>query len=260
VATDTKGRNLPLTSPRALVDLLLAALPPEDAPVRAVLVGAHWTVVCSRHCGLASTLQGNKPHGEPEVRAAGRLREKTALELASLTRSDRFLEASIGVAAINSLLDVDERQALLVNAGEVLIERAAGKRVALVGHFPFIPQLRRSAGQLWVIEQQPVPGEYPAGAAADLIPQADIVALTGSALINHTLDDLLGLCGCDAEVMVLGASTPLSPVLFERGVSILSGARVTEEAAVLRLAGEGATFRQMHGVRLLTLQRARSAS
>jgi hypothetical protein len=30
---------------------------------------------------------------------------------------------------------------------------------------------------------------------------------------------------------------------------------VTDEAAVLRLAAEGATFRQMRGVRLLTLQR-----
>jgi hypothetical protein len=55
--------------------------------------------------------------------------------------------------------------------------------------------------------------------------------------------------------MVLGASTPLSPVLFEHGADIVSGARVTDEAAVLRLAAEGATFRQMRGVRLLTMQR-----
>jgi len=258
--TSTQERNLALSLQGELVNHLLAALPEDDAPVRAVLVGAHWTVVCSRHCGLASTLQKSKPHGEPEVRAAGKLRQMTALELAGLAKSDRWLEASVGVAAINSLLDVDERRAVDVNAAEVLVERAPGKCVALVGHFPFIPRLRRSARQLWVIEQQPAPGEYAADAAADLIPRADLVALTGSALINHTLDNLLGLCRADAEVMVLGASTPLSPVLFEHGVTILSGAKVTDEAAVLRLAGEGATFRQMHGVRLLTLQRGGSAS
>jgi uncharacterized protein len=197
-----------------LVDHLPAALPKEDAPVRAVLVGAHWTVVCSRGCRLASTIQGHKPHGEPEVRDAGALRRKSALELAALAKSDRLLEASIGVASINSLLEVDERRALELNAGELLIERGTGKRVALVGHFPFIPRLRRSARQLWMIEQQPMPGEYESDVAADLIPQADIAAITGSALINHTLDHLLGLCRADAEVMVLGASTPLSPVLF----------------------------------------------
>ena len=61
--------------------------------------------------------------------------------------------------------------------------------MALVGHFPFIPKLRPAVGQLWVIEQHPVEDDYPAEAAVDLIPQADVVAITGSALINHTLDD-----------------------------------------------------------------------
>jgi uncharacterized protein (DUF4213/DUF364 family) len=253
----TARPNLAQPSAGQLVDRLLAALPSEDARVRAVLVGAHWTVVCSRGCGLASTIQGQKPHGEPEVRDAGALRRKSALALAALAKSDSLLEASIGVAAINSLLEVDERRTIELNAGELLIERAAGKRVALVGHFPFIPRLRRSARQLWVIEQWPSPGEYESDAAADLIPQADVAAITGSALINHTLDGLLGLCRAGAEVMVLGASSPLSPVLFEAGVDIVSGARVTDEAAVLRLAAEGATFRQMRGVRLLTLQRDR---
>jgi hypothetical protein len=39
---------------------------------------------------------------------------------------------------------------------------------------------------------------------ADLVPQADVVAITGTALINHTLDGLLALCRSDALVMVLG--------------------------------------------------------
>jgi len=65
-------------------------------------------------------------------------------------------------------------------------------RSVLVGHFPFIPKLRPAVGQLWVIEQRPAEGDYPAEAAADLIPQADVVAITSSALINHTLS-LLGM-------------------------------------------------------------------
>jgi hypothetical protein len=34
----------------------------DDAPVRSVVVGAHWTAVCSRYCGLASTVLEEKPH------------------------------------------------------------------------------------------------------------------------------------------------------------------------------------------------------
>jgi len=117
------------------------------------------------------------------------------------------------VAAINSLLDVDERNAVEVNAAQVLAEQGRGKNVALVGHFPFIPKLRDQVGQLWVLELRPSEGEYPAESAADLIPQADVVAITGTALINYTLDGLLALCRPNALVMVLGPSTPLSPVL-----------------------------------------------
>ena len=238
-----------------ILDDLLASLPDEDAPVRTVLVGVHWTVVCSRYCGLASTITSHKPHGHEKVRDVGRLHLKSARELAEYARSDNPLEASLGVAAINSLLEVDEQNTVEINAADVLAKRGHGKNVALVGHFPFIPRLRQVVGQLWVIEQQPVEGEYPAEAAAALIPQAEVVAITGTALINHTLDGLLALCQPDALVMVLGPSTPLSPVLFEHGVTIISGARVIDEAAAMRTIGQGATFQQVEGVRLLTLAR-----
>jgi len=52
--------------------------------------------------------------------------------------------------------------------------------------------------------------------------------------------------------MLLGPTTPLSPVLFNHGANILSGARVFDEEAVLRTVGQGASFRQVEGVKLLT--------
>jgi uncharacterized protein (DUF4213/DUF364 family) len=55
-----------------------------------------------------------------------------------------------------------------------------------------------------------------------------------------------------ALVMILGPSTPLSPVLFEHGVNIIAGSRVIDEDAVLHAIGQGATFQQVKGVRLLT--------
>jgi uncharacterized protein len=131
-----------------LLDALLASLPDEDVPVRTVLVGAHWTVVCSRYCGLASTITGDKPHGHEKVKDVGRLHLKNARELAEYAHSDNSLEASIGVATINSLLEVDHHKAVEVNAAEVLAERGRSKNVALVGHFPFIPKLREQVGQL----------------------------------------------------------------------------------------------------------------
>ena len=241
-----------------ILDDSLTTLGP-DGPVRSVLVGAHWTAVCSRHCGLASTLTGEKPHGHERVREVGRLHLKTALELAELARSDNLLEASIGVAAINSLIEVEREHVTESNARDVLAEHGRGRAVALVGHFPFIPQLRRLTRELWVIEQHPIEGECPAEAAADLIPQADVVAITGTALINHSLEGLLALCRPNSFVMILGPSTPLSPVLFGYGVAMLSGAWVVDEEAALRTISQGATFQQVEGARLVAMSKEKIA-
>lgn len=224
-----------------------------DAPIRSVLVGAHWTMVCSRHGGLASTLTGNAPHAQEMVRDVGRLHEKSARELAEYARSDNLLERSIGLAAINSLIDVDEDRCVKVNAADVLAERGRGKTVALVGHFPFIPKLKPAVGELLVIEKHPEEGEYPAESAPEILPRADIVAITGSALINGTLDGLLAACPRGIPIMVLGPSTPLSPILFEHGVTILSGARVVDESAATLTISQAASFRQVEGVKLLNL-------
>lgn len=236
-----------------LIDDLLAGLPDDNTPVRSVMVGAHWTAVCSRHCGLATTIIGDKPHDHNTlVQNAGFLHHKSARELSELALSNNPLEAGIGLAAINSLLEMDEKNAVEINASEVLMKRGAGKNVALVGHFPFIPRLRKAVGNLWVIEQHPTGDDYPAQSADELIPKADIVALTGSALINHTMGGLLELCRPDALVIILGPTTPLSPVLFDYGVNIIAGSRVVDEDAVLHAIGQGATFQQVKGVRLLT--------
>ena len=194
-----------------------------------------------------------KPIGDVDY-----LLQKSAREVAELALSTDLLEASIGVAAINSLLEVDESLTAEINASEILTSLGRGKNVALVGRFHFVPRLRQSAHQLWVIEQHPTVDEYPAESAVDLLSQADVIAITGSALVNHTLDDLLTLRNPKSTVMVLGPSTPLSTILFDHGVQIISGTRVVNEIAVLRTVHQSASLRQVEGVKLLTLAREKN--
>jgi uncharacterized protein (DUF4213/DUF364 family) len=198
---------------------------------------------------------GEHQHGSRFVQAAGDLMEKSARELVQLSCSDSTLEAGIGLAAINSLLDVDESRCVERNAGDLLCERGRDRQVAMIGHFPFVPALREAAARLWVLELRPQPGDAHAEEAERLVPQADVVAITGSSFINHTLEPVLELCRPDAFVVVLGPTTPLSPLLFEHGVDVISGTRVAEPQLALRCASQGATFRQMRGTRLLTMER-----
>lgn len=247
-----------------LLDALLAALP--DGKICEVRVGAFWTAVVAEangatRCGLAATLRNDANHhhtDQPDVRDAGNLLSYDARALAELARASSRMEAAIGVAAINALLPPPREPLMNINAEEIIAREGMGKRVALVGHFPFVPRLRERVGTLWVLEEQPRGEDLPARAANEIIPQADVIALTGTTIINHTFDALMALRRADARVLVLGPSTPLSPILFEYGVDILSGAIVENVDAVLRGVSEGANFRQLHrlGVRLVTLARA----
>jgi uncharacterized protein (DUF4213/DUF364 family) len=244
----------------SIIDALLASSH-TDAPVRQVLVGAFWTAVvlgtAPPRCGLASTLHGVDDHDSPPIPRAGRLLEHTGRELAGWLHSSSILEASIGMAAFNALLEVDEAASTEINAEDVILEQGTGRRVAIVGHFPFAERVRRAAAECWVLELHPRPGDLPAERADEVLPQADVVALTGTSLINHTFDDLIRLCRPDAFVLLLGPSSPLSPIIFEVGVDAVSGTLVTDPEQVLRSVGQGATFRQIKragGLRLLTLR------
>ena len=245
-----------MNTTEALLDSLQA-----DAPIRQVLVGAFWTAVVLRsdppRCGLASTLRpAIHPDGSP-VPHTGRLLEYSGRELAEWLRSHSTLEASIGMAAFNALLEVDEGICTEINAREVILEQGAGRRVAIVGHFPFVGQVRQAAAECWVLELHPRPGDLSADRATEVLPQADVIALTGTSLVNHTFDDLIELCRPDAFVVLLGASAPLAPVLFDHGVDAVSGTRVIDVPAAVRAVGQGATFRQIPGKRLLTMMRER---
>ena len=249
-----------------ITDQLLGTVQ-RDAPVRTILVGAFWTLVVLDSdpvcAGLSSTLRAETGGPWPPVPEAGRLRSRSGRELADLLHSDRLIEASIGMATLNALLDLGrpaEQAAALTeaNAEEILIEKGTGRRVAVVGHFPFVDRLRERAAECTVLELRPQPGDVPADRADEVLPHVDVVALTGTSLLNHTFTNLISLCSPGAFVVVLGPSTPLSPVLFNAGAGAISGTVVADPARVFDSVGQGATFRQVKrhgGVRLLTWER-----
>jgi len=235
-----------------VLDDLIVSLD-KDSLVSEVYVCALWTGVMTRHWGLASSFrEEHRHHGR--VRDVGRLRGKHALELAEYAKSDNLLEASIGMATINSLIDIDEARCVAENAFDILAQKGRGKNIAVVGHFPWTPMLKDIAKKLWVIEQRPREDDLPAEAAEDILPQADVVGLTGTSLINHTFPRLMKLCQSKFVVMV-GPTSPLSPVLFDYGVDVISGIKVVEPKRMLACITEGAMFKQIEGLKYLSMKK-----
>jgi len=227
-----------------------------DATVRDIRQGVFHTGVLTRNCGLAATLPRDVLRQNPPlVKEPGFLLDKSSLELAQLAYSKSLLEAAIGVATINSLVEIDKDSCIELNAAELILEKGKGKRIAIVGHFPFISKVRETAKKLWVIEKNPKEGDFIEADADNLIPRADIVAITGTTITNHTIEHLLELCDSKAYVVVLGDSAPLSSILFDYGVDAISGTKVVNANLALRCVSEGANFRQIKGIRRLTMMR-----
>jgi uncharacterized protein (DUF4213/DUF364 family) len=236
-----------------ILDDLIATLD-TDAEVKDIRMGLFHTAVLTRHCGLAATLPRDAlKQGHSSVKEPGQLLEKSALELARMAYSAKILEAAIGMAAINSLLEVDEEKCQELNAGQLIAEKGEGKKVAIIGHFPFIPRLREVAKQLWVIEKNPHEGDLPEDEAEKLIPQADVIGITGTAFTNHTIEGLLKLCSPQACVVMVGDTAPLSPVLFDHGIDAISGTKVIDPQLAMKCVSQGATYPQIKGVRQLTM-------
>lgn len=242
-------------------ELIQAILPGK---ILAVQIGLARTAVLAEtedgiRCGLAATLSNSNfdHHKQPSVRDAGHLHEMTSLELASLIQSPSFTEVGIGFAAINALLPRDPAQWIDLKAEDYIAQHGVNKNVAVVGHFPFVEQLRTQVKNLWVLELDPKEGDLPAEAAPEIIPQADIIAITAMTLVNKTFDGLINLRQPSAEVILLGPSTPLSPILYNHGVNVISGTITTDPKAVLMAIGQGVSFRQLRQqnlVRLVTMK------
>jgi len=74
------------------------------------------------------------------------------------------------------------------------------------------------------------------------------VLITGTTLLNDTLEDLLLLCRPDARVVVVGPTVGLLPDAFlRRGVDILGGVRVTAPDRFLDTLSEGGSGHHFFG-------------
>lgn len=235
-----------------VLDDLILSLKGNDYPVKSVHTCVFWTAVITKHCGLSSTFRDEGHSHGRGVRDVGRLTQKTALELAEYAKSSSLLEASIGMATINSLIDIDESKCIEKNAFEIILEKGEDKKVALVGHFPWIPKLRERIKDFWVLEQKLREGDLPASEADKILPECDVVGITATSFINHTLEGLLKLCK-KAYVVLIGPTSPLSSILFDYGIDVVCGSKIIDPDRLVRSISEGATFKEVSGVKLLTL-------
>jgi len=183
------------------------------------------------------------------VRRAGKLAGSSAIDLANLAKSLELSESIVGIATLNALSQMilnEEKYA--IDEGNFLsyIEAKvkATDTVALIGRIePFINVLQSKVRRLYIFERSPRFFDeqvLPDTACEELLPKADIVIITGSAIANKTIDRVLELSKKAREIGVVGPSAGIIPdPLFKRGVKIISSIKPVDADKLLQIIEEG---------------------
>ena len=235
---------------------------PADIGVKDVLVGNHWSIVeAESGFGMAMNVSG----GRGTYRLGSSALHMSLRELAAQCVSWNFLEASVGVAALNAWYSTPEHAAAVgmkieesgSNDGFELYRRlCAGKRVTVVGHFPLIERLAGEC-ELTILERNPHGDDVPDPGCEYIIPHQDFTFMTGITLTNKTLPRLLQLAKqSNGSCILVGPSVVPAPVLYEFGVDCMAGSVVVDpdraRAAVMHAETSG-IFK--HGVQKMRVER-----
>ncbi|CAH2600746.1 Fis family transcriptional regulator [Rhodovastum atsumiense] len=203
------------------------------------------------------------PTADDTVVAPGTLRGRRAVDLLDEIASPHPLRRALAIATLNALAETCWQRRphpdVLLRPDMDAFDAAAiapGEHVVLVGAFvPFLRALKRMRQDYTVLElsadmlkPEELPHFRPAAAAAEVIPHGDVVLLTGSTLLNDTLEDLLLLARPEARVVVVGPTVGLMPEAFlRRGVDILGGVRITAPETFLDVLAEGGSGHHFFG-------------
>ncbi len=237
---------------------------PEGIKVTGYGIGVDWGYV-NAECGMgiSHTVRGGSKGIFKDDPRSYELKE-----LAELVKSWNFVEASMGLAAINawySQKDKVEAMGALVDDGDAsystkgnafysLQDEYEGKNVAVIGHFPNVVGMAKHA-KITVLERNcNSPMDTPDPACEYILPVQDFVFMTGTTIINKTAPRLFELSK-NAKTTIIGPSAVPCDAVFERGVNVIAGSVVVdpEAAALAVLGGSKQMFRT--GIKKYSLER-----
>ncbi len=185
----------------------------------------------------------------------GKMRGRRAASFLDEVRQQDGIRRAIGIATMNALATLcwdrrphpDVDMEIGVDAFDAAGIRP-GQTVVVVGAFvPFLRELKRRGQPYLVLEQDPatlkadeMPFYRHATQAPVVVPQADVLLVTGTTLLNDTLDEILAAARPDACKVVVGPTVGLVPDAYlRRGCSVLGTIRVTRADEFIDVLAEG---------------------
>ena len=185
-----------MTSPWDLYDQLIDEIP-ADITVTQILTDGKWRRVASSEDGVGMAFGMNVQSRPRATEDPSYLVGRPLRDVAALAKSWNFEDAGIGMAAVNAYHSHPVRALAhgfrpckennLARTFHPYAPLVAGKRVAVIGHFPFAAAAMPDVAELNILERNVLEGDYPDSACEYLLPEMDYVFISGSAFVNKTM-------------------------------------------------------------------------
>jgi uncharacterized protein (DUF4213/DUF364 family) len=170
--------------------------------------------------------------------------------------SANLIESGVGLATANALMDPLTDTVPLDILDYLALQ--PGDHVSMVGYFePVVKKLENMDIYLRIFEKREHPAALPAEMALAEILHSDVIIISATTFVNHTIDALLQrVTDQQREVIILGASTPLSKSLLnDYPITLLSGIQIPQPETVLRIVSEGGGMQSLkHAVEKVNLR------
>jgi uncharacterized protein (DUF4213/DUF364 family) len=130
-----------------------------------------------------------------------------------------------------------------------LLDLSGAKTISIIGAFKtYIEKLADTYHKWYVVEmnKDALSEQYhdhfiPSTRANDVLPQSDVIIITGFTLVNNTFKDLLPMIPEKCQVALVGPSCSFIPdILFKNKVDIIGSIKLTDPQKVFKLTGESA--------------------
>lgn len=237
--------------------------PLEEVSLEDLVIGVFFTGVklSTGHGGCAFTPIGEIPEAvccptsAARMPPAGNLEGKPIPEILNYSLDANVLKSAIGIAALNGLSQWiiesgNEREYEVVKDkdGFDLLDIQSHETVSLVGAFtPYIKRLKAMGNPFYIIEknrQTLRPDEMkhfkPESEMKTAIENSQVVIITGTAVVNHTIDATLSWVANGKRTAIIGPTASLLPdAFFKRGVNVMAGVRILNPDRMLKLLKQG---------------------
>lgn len=176
-------------------------------------------------------------------------------DLAELSQSWNYTEASLGIAALAAAYPIQEGEVFSASRmRKEIIGRCRDKSVILSEHFPVLEHLLASVCELKILTaSEPKEGDYPWYLAPYLIPDADILIIPDKCLALKTADRLLELGkSSDIFTILAGSAVPGTQIFRKLGADICMRFLPEREVGWLHKVSLGVPASPLHSYEQVT--------